>query len=700
MKRSSKADNILNEYIINNTDLSSTNEHLFTQQSVKNNLNMNIHNRRNLIKNNPFQKDHHFNTSYKKSTFQYNNLIKAIESNNIKKVEEYLDGNIPSINLLNKNGISPLHTAVINGNLEIINLLLEKGANPNLTSIKKKQTPLHYAYIFKNLQSNKIINLLLKYNANPNLEDINNKRPKEYSLKYKESSDIDNYTSSNDNENENLDVKLDTKIKKKDENMFQDYYIENNNKNTYSISDSEDTIIQQETKRNNLYSIDELINNHKKYNKEKLRIISKRNRNNEYYQKIKKEMKISLSNKNIFNSKESDTFIDSLEINKKNYCNNTFNKNLNHVKLKTKKSKNINTPNNLKLNKELLLKVSPAQNEKYKSEDNAKKEININKQYFINNEFFNNYYNGQEYFKSKIAKKLFKIPNSNDKNRTTGALSSSMASTDIQTSKKGYENNIINKNVAEFVYTDENTETKNFEKLRNWLETVQLPSYFNNFVNNNMTDINKLINEYRTNREKINYQYIENRLNIHIPGHIYRILCRLEVDGSFIENKISMFLLGINCFNEDTSSKKNLSKIFIQSDECSDRCFNCCDTKKSLIEKKDLKAFLRKYKIMHLYNNFYHNGFELINFVILQMFTKFAINDEIIQKCFHIYNKRNRYLVLDALFNEVKEINIFFSTNIYNNCLFPKYENNDWGINWDEESINEENKPSNDCVIY
>jgi len=62
--------------------------------------------------------------------------------------------------------------------------------------------------------------------------------------------------------------------------------------------------------------------------------------------------------------------------------------------------------------------------------------------------------------------------------------------------------------------------------------------------------------------------------------------------------------------------------------------------------------------------------------------------------------KRNRYLVLDALFNEVKEINIFFSTNIYNNCLFPKYENNDWGINWDEESINEENKSSSDCIIY
>ena len=703
MKELSKTDNLLNEYIINNSEISSTNEHLLTQQSFNNILNIKLQSKRNSVKSN-IKMNFHYNTSYINSSSKNNNLIKSIELNNLKKVKEYLNKDKSNINSLNKNGISPLHIAVISGNLEIINFLLDKGANPNIKSLSKKQTPLHYAYIFKSTKTHKIINLLIKYNANPNLEDTNNKRPKEYSLKYKESSDIDNYTSINDNENDNLYMKTDINNNKINENIIQDSF-NDNNKNTYSISDSEDTVIQQETKRNNLFSIDELISNYKKiYNKGKIKIISKKNRNLNlgYCHKINQINNSSSSNKNINNSKDNDTYADSLETSKKNYNNNTFNKSLNHVKLKIKKSKNIQNPKNLKLNKNFLINVSSKANDNYHTDNKAKNEININKQYFINNEFFNNYYNGQGYFKSKLAKKLFKIPKTNEKNSVNGIMSNSMASTNIQTNKNGNSNIDINSNVKEFIYTEEqtNTETKNLEKLKNWLDSIQLSLYYDNFVNNNITDINNLIKEFKTNREKINYQFIENLLNIHVPGHIYRILCKFEVDASFIENKICTFLLGINSSNEDSSSKKNLSKIFIQSDECSDKCYNCCNTKKPLMEKNDLKTFLRKYKIMHLYNNFYHNGFDLINFVILQMFTKFVINDDIIQRSFHIYNKKDRYLVLDALFNEVKEINIFFSTNINNSCLFPNYENNDWGINWNEESINEDNEYSNNCYIF
>ena len=702
MKEFSKTDNILNRYILTDSENSKISEHLLTQQLVNNKLKIVVKNQRNFPKKNPLKKYCHNTSSYIKKPSKYNSLIKAIENNDIRKVKDLLNQDISNINLLNKNGISPLHIAVINGNLDIINYILDKGANPNISSLHKKQTPLHYAYIFKNIKSSKIRNLLLKYNANPDLEDINNKKPNEYSLKYKESSEVDNYTSSNEIENENSELNLSDKNKIiiGRNNQYSDN--ENNNKNTYSISESEATIVQQETQRSNLYNIEDLINSDKnKYNTEKIKILSKKSRknNSKYYRKINKENKTVSSNKNILlSSKEKDTFSDSLEINKNNYSNKTHNNSLNHIKLKSRKSNKNTCPKNIKLNKNFLLKSSPIEKNTFKSE-NVKKEININKQYFINNEFFTNYYNDKEYFKSKIAKKLFKMPKKDQKNMSSGKMTSSMQSTDIQTSKKIKSNIVINNNVTEFIYTEDNNETKDLQKLKNWLDSLQLSCYYNNFVNNNITDINKLINDYKTNRENINYQFIENLLNIHISGHVYRILCKLEIDSSFVENKISTFLLGLNCSNNENNSKKNLSKVFVQTDDCSDKCYDCCDTKNVIMEKNDLKSFLRKYKILHLYNNFYHNGFDLINFVILQMFTKFAINDDIIQKCLHIYNKRDRFFVLDALFSEVKEINIFFSTNIYNYCLFPRYENNDWGINWNEESINEENENSNDCII-
>ena len=704
MKEISQADKILNEYIINNTDTSPIAEPILNHISINKNFKHKIQSGRNSLKKLPFKK-YNCKTSNHNKFSSYINLINAIENNNPIKVKEYLNDDTKNINALNKNGISPLHIAVINGNLEIINYMLNKGANPNITSLHKKQTPLHYAYIFKSIKTNKIISLLLKYKANPNLEDINNKKPKEYSLKYKESSDIDDYTSSYENYNEKNDIKCETK--NNDLNNF-DSFIDNNNKNTYSISDTEETIIQNEANRNNGFSIEQLINpNDKNYNKCKIKIISKKNKNNniEYYQRINKGNISYSNNKNLNLSIDNDTFVDSLEINRQNYSNNTFNKSYHHNRIKTKNLKQQTSLKNLKLNKNFLLKVSSIGHTTINSEIKQKPEININKQYFFNNEFFNNYYSDKKYYKSKTAKKIFKIPKHKEKNNNV-MMSSSMASTDIQTTKKGKNNNnniIMNNNVAEFVYTEEkqlDEETKKLQYLKSWLESLQLSEYYNIFVNNNITDINYLINEYKSKRNKINYQYIENLLNIHISGHIYRILSKLEIDAGFIENKIGNFLIGLNYSETQDNSNKNLSRVYIQGNECSDKCYNCCNIRKPLMEKKDLKTFLRKYRILHLYNNFYHNGFNLINFVILQMYTKFSINDDIVQKCFRIYNKKDRYLVLEALFNEVKEINIFFSTNMYYSYLFPRYENNDWGINWYEESINEENISQNQCIIF
>ena len=81
---------------------------------------------------------------------------------------------------------------------------------------------------------------------------------------------------------------------------------------------------------------------------------------------------------------------------------------------------------------------------------------------------------------------------------------------------------------------------------------------------------------------------------------------------------------------------------------------------------------------MDLYQNFHHNGFDLINFVILQMYSNNPINDDILENCFHIYSYEKRNQLLKALVEEMKKINYFLNTNEYNdnpNKSMIKYEN-------------------------
>lgn len=85
-----------------------------------------------------------------------------------KKITTYLLS-IPEIdiNLSDKNGLSPLHWAVINNNGELLNLLLSHGADINVQEIDG-WTPLHLA-----LKSSpkEIIAILLKYNAKTNIRN-------------------------------------------------------------------------------------------------------------------------------------------------------------------------------------------------------------------------------------------------------------------------------------------------------------------------------------------------------------------------------------------------------------------------------------------------------------------------------------------------------------------------------------------------
>ena len=76
------------------------------------------------------------------------------------------------------------------------------------------------------------------------------------------------------------------------------------------------------------------------------------------------------------------------------------------------------------------------------------------------------------------------MPKVDQKNMSSGKMTSSMQSTDIKTSKKIKSNMVINNNVTEFIYTEDYNETKDLQKLKNWLDSLQLFCYYNNFVNN------------------------------------------------------------------------------------------------------------------------------------------------------------------------------------------------------------------------
>ena len=137
-----------------------------------------------------------------------NNIFQIIENNNVNKLSELLKKDHSEINALNKDGLSPLHLSVIKGNINIINILLLNGANPNIISVKKKQTPLHLAYIFQNKFSNEIIKKLKAFKSKENIYDINNKKPIDYLNKKNHDKNIKNSEITNNIKKEKKGIKI------------------------------------------------------------------------------------------------------------------------------------------------------------------------------------------------------------------------------------------------------------------------------------------------------------------------------------------------------------------------------------------------------------------------------------------------------------------------------------------------------------
>ena len=276
------------------------------------------------------------------------------------------------------------------------------------------------------------------------------------------------------------------------------------------------------------------------------------------------------------------------------------------------------------------------------------------------------------------------IPNNNSLNTNniiSNNVSYNVLNKEINTKETEHYTNILltknkNNNITDL------DDTKTCPELKHWLDNIGLSMYLQNFIDNNIYDINIIINQMKNPETKLGYDDIESILKIHKPGHIFRIFCYLEVSAGLIQENIAKFLIKINNKNKDKvkdyNSNKNYNNLKLSVSQEMSNCINCIKISFLPSQKKnDLKSFLGRYDLMGFYQNFYHNGFDLINFVMLQMFSSEPIDEITLENCFHIYEHDQREHVLKCIISEKNKINYFLNSNEYINCEFNniiKYE--------------------------
>ena len=255
----------------------------------------------------------------------------------------------------------------------------------------------------------------------------------------------------------------------------------------------------------------------------------------------------------------------------------------------------------------------------------------------------------------------------------------------------------------------------NLTYLKLWLNNLGLIDFLKNFTNNNIYDINNLVERMKSYQTKLRYETLESTLKIRTPGYVYRILCKLEADAGLIDPKIVKFMIrdGINNVS-NSNIKRSINNyennLNISISQSYYQCINCCKFNQIKKQKKnDLKYFLLRHNLINLYQNFYHNGFDMIEYVIIQMYSSFPINDDILENCFHIYDEKQRISTLKAIVSEMKIINRFMNSDEYNNnydknkvkydnVIFEENENTDKSKIYMKNYNKNENE--SDCIMF
>jgi hypothetical protein len=192
-----------------------------------------------------------------------------------------------------------------------------------------------------------------------------------------------------------------------------------------------------------------------------------------------------------------------------------------------------------------------------------------------------------------------------------------------------------------------------------FLKDINLLIYYDLFLENNIYDFNKLITKLKNDLVTLSKEDFQ-KIGIIIPGHIYRIITKLEIDCGKIRKEIPNYLL---------YQRNIINNIYSNSvdgiDDSGYYCLGCCEQKnmKNIINNSktdgnilELDNWLNKIGLLKYRNNFIFNGFDFLTYFILQMFSSIPIDEYIIKNELGINNENDADIILLQLNKEVKYI--------------------------------------------
>ena len=227
-------------------------------------------------------------------------------------------------------------------------------------------------------------------------------------------------------------------------------------------------------------------------------------------------------------------------------------------------------------------------------------------------------------------------------------------------------------------------------KLHDWLISCDLLCYYNLLIKNKLYDINLYIDEIKSNKKIISYKSVED-LGIKKPGHIYRFLLKIKLDSNMLDPYIYNSIL-------DKYNRNSLNDVKISMSNSGYRIGCCCFRDSNLrLEKRsinsglefadssnDIFAFLKKLDLLKFKENFIHNGFDQVEYIMIQLFSEYKFNKDILNEYLHIYSDEDKFKVIYKLYNEKRnlcqEYNIKYDENedkdIYETYLKNYKDNN------------------------